>query len=206
MAETAAAHKRSFMQKLYDWAEHWSQTHYGPIALFILAFIESSVFPVPPDVLLIALVLLNPKIWWYFAIICTAGSVIGGLFGYWIGYALWEAVGNFFLTYVFSAEAFQKVQHLYQQYDFWAVFAAAFTPIPYKVFTIAAGVFDLSIPHFTLASLTGRGGRFFLVAAILRIFGPKVKPFIEKYFNIISVVFLVLLIGGFVLIRFVMKH
>ncbi len=206
MSETAEAHKKSFMQKLYDWAEHWSQTHYGPLVLFLLAFIESSVFPVPPDVLLIALVLLNPRRWWWFALICTFGSVTGGLFGYWIGFALWEVVGNFFLTHIFSPQAFDKVQELYQKYDFWAVFAAAFTPIPYKVFTIAAGVFDLSLPHFTVASITGRGGRFFLVAVVLRIFGPKVKPFIEKYFNILSIIFLVLLIGGFVLIKVVLKH
>jgi membrane protein YqaA with SNARE-associated domain len=206
MAETAQAHKRGFMQKLYDWAEHWSETHYGPLALFILAFAESSIFPIPPDVLLIALVILNAKRWWSFALICTVGSVIGGLFGYWIGYALWGAVGGFFLAHVFSPEAFDKVQQLYQEYDFWAVFAAAFTPIPYKVFTIAAGVFDLSIPHFTVASITGRGGRFFIVAGLLRLFGPRVKPFIEKYLNIISIVFLVLLIGGFVVFKFALGH
>jgi len=206
MSETAEAHKHTFMQRLYEWAEHWSQTHYGPIALFLLAFIESSVFPIPPDVLLVALVLMNPRSWWFFALICTVGSVVGGFFGYWIGYALWSAVGDFFMTHIFSVAAFEKVGELYQQYDFWAVFAAAFTPIPYKVFTIAAGVFDLNLAAFGVASFTGRGGRFFLVAGILRIFGPKVKPFIEKYFNILSITFLILLIAGFVFMKFVLKH
>ena len=106
MLLTAESHKKTFMQKMYDWAEHWSQTHWGPVALFIIAFVESSFFPIPPDVLLIALVLLNPKLWWNFALICTAGSVVGGLFGYWIGFALWEVVGDFFLSHIFSAAAF----------------------------------------------------------------------------------------------------
>jgi len=196
----------SFVRKLYQWVEHWARTPIGPLLLFLLAFAESSFFPVPPDVLLIGLVLVHPNAWVLFALICTLGSVIGGLFGYWIGFALWGQMQDFFFQYVFNEEAFSKVQSLYQQYDFWAVFAAAFTPIPYKVFTIAAGVFELSIPSFVLASIAGRGGRFFLVALILWIFGVKVKPFLGKYFNILSIAFFVLLVGGFVLIKFFLKH
>jgi membrane protein YqaA with SNARE-associated domain len=194
------------MKQLYSWVVHWANTPYGMLALFLMAFAESSFFPIPPDVLLIALVILRPVAWWRFALVCTIASVLGGYFGYWIGSSVWETAKGVFFSHVFSEAAFLKVQSLYQQYDFWAVFAAAFTPIPYKVFTIAAGVFELKLIPFGIASLIGRGGRFFLVAGILSLFGPRVKPLIEKYFNVLSIVFLILLIGGFVLIKWMAHH
>ena len=128
--------------------------------------------------------------------------MLGGIAGYAIGYGIWEAVHPFFLKYVFSEETFVKVRNLYAQYDFWAVFAAGFTPIPYKVFTIAAGVASLDIPRFILASICGRGGRFILVAFLLYQFGTPIRTFLEKYFNYVTIVFTILLIGGFYAIKY----
>lgn len=184
-------------KKIYEWTLRWAQTPYALLALFVFAFVESSFFPVPPDLILIAIILSHPKNWFKAAFICLIGSVLGGMFGYFIGFKVWQVVNPFFFKYVFSESLFLKVKTLYNQYDFWAVFIAGFTPIPYKVFTIAAGVCQINFGVFILASALSRGARFFLVAGLLRIFGEKVKLFIEKYFNILSIIFVLLLIGGF---------
>lgn len=189
---------------LYDWVLHWAATPYGVPALAIIAFAESSFFPVPPDVLLLALCLGAPTRSFYFAVVCSISSVVGGIGGYLIGMFLWGQVHEFFFAYVFREEVFLRVQEIYRTYDFWAVFAAGFTPIPYKVFTIAAGVFDLDFPRFVLASVLSRSARFFLVAGLIWKFGPPIKEFIDRYFNLLSVAFMVLLIGGFAVIRFVL--
>jgi membrane protein YqaA with SNARE-associated domain len=189
---------------LYEWVLHWAATPYGVPALAIIAFAESSFFPVPPDVLLLALCLGAPARSFYFAVVCSISSVVGGIGGYLIGMFLWEQVHQFFFAYVFREEVFLRVQEIYRTYDFWAVFAAGFTPIPYKVFTIAAGVFDLDFPRFVLASVLSRSARFFLVAGLIWKFGPPIKEFIDRYFNLLSVAFMVLLIGGFAVIRFVL--
>lgn len=189
---------------LYEWVLHWAATPYGVPALAILAFAESSFFPVPPDVLLLALCLGAPSRAFYFASICAVSSVVGGVGGYLIGSLVWEQVHEFFFAYVFAEPVFHRVQEIYRTYDFWAVFAAGFTPIPYKVFTIAAGVFEIDFGRFVLASAVSRSARFFLVAGLIWQFGPPIKNFIDRYFNLLSIVFMVLLIGGFALIRFVL--
>jgi membrane protein YqaA with SNARE-associated domain len=189
---------------LYDWVLHWAETPYGVPALAILAFAESSFFPVPPDVLLIALSLSIPRRALWYATVCTVASVIGGIFGYLIGWFVWEQVSGFFFHFVFSPELFHRVSILYNQNAFWAVFTAGLTPIPYKVFTIAAGVFKISFHEFILASICGRASRFFAVATLIRIFGPPIRAFIDKYFNLLSVVFVVLLAGGFFVVRWLM--
>jgi len=194
----------AWVKWLYDWVLHWAQTPYGVPALVLLAFAESSFFPVPPDVLLIALCLGLPARAFYYAAVCSISSVIGGICGYLIGWVVWEQVHDFFFRFVFSQAIFDRVDALYHQYDFWAVFVAGFTPIPYKVFTIAAGVFGLDFPRFVLASAVSRSARFFLVAALIWKFGPPVKAFIDKYFNLLTFVFMVLLIGGFAIIKLVM--
>lgn len=188
-------------RRMYEWVLSLAHRKHATSALFLLSFAESSFFPIPPDVLQIVLTLERRSRAWYYAAVSLAGSVLGGVLGYLIGWGLWEAVQGFFFKYVFKEHAFERVQHLYQDWDFWAVFVAAFTPIPYKVFTIAAGVFSLSLPMFIVASIVGRGGRFFLVAALLWWFGPPIKTFIEKYFNWLTLVFAVLLIGAFVLLK-----
>lgn len=191
-------------RRLYDWVLHWAQTPYGAPALFLLAFAESSVFPVPPDVLLIALCLSRPERAWSFAAVCSLGSVLGGIAGYLLGWGFWSLLADFFYTWIpgFTPALFARVQELYAGYDFWVVFAAGFTPIPYKVITIAAGVFLINFPIFVVASLIGRGARFLLVAALLRRSGPGLRAFIDRYFNLLSIAFLVLLAGGFLAIRY----
>ncbi|MBM4388246.1 MAG: DedA family protein [Deltaproteobacteria bacterium] len=192
-----------YLKRLYEWVLHWADTAYGAPALFLIAFAESSFFPVPPDVLLIALALGKRSRALYYALICTAGSVLGGLFGYFIGFALWEAlqIKDLFIPYVFSREVFDIVVSKYQENAFLAVFTAAFTPIPYKVFTIAGGVCQISILELLAGSVTGRAGRFFLVAGLLYLFGAPVKRFIDKYFDLLAIIFTVLLIGGFVVLK-----
>ena len=188
-------------RRLYAWVLSLAHYRYAIWALFALSFAEASFFPIAPDVLQIALTLERPENGWRYAAYSTIGSVLGGCLGYGIGILLWSLTAPFFLTYVFSAETFQHVSHLYQRWDFWAVFVAAFTPIPYKVFTIAAGVFHISFPMFVVASLVGRGGRFFLVAFLLRWKGPAIKLFIERYFNILCLALVMLLLAGFMILK-----
>lgn len=193
------------VKRLYDWVLSWASTPYGGAALVVLSFAESSFFPIPPDVLLIALCLGNRGRWLYFATICTVASVLGGLTGYAIGWGFWHAVDQLFFTYVpgFTPEQFAKVQGLYEEWNFWVVFIAAFTPIPYKVITVSAGVFGINIVMFTIASTVGRAARFFIVAYLLHRFGEPIHAFIEKRFNLLTVVFVILLLGGFLVLRYV---
>lgn len=199
------------IRNLYSWVLHWAETPYGPIALFILAFAESSFFPVPPDALLIALVLGAQSKAFKFAANCTIASVIGALVGYAIGHFLWwtpanefSGIANFFFNNIpsFTPDAFFKIQKMYAQYDFWIVFTAGFTPIPYKVITISSGAFNINIVMFIVASVISRGARFFLVAFLIWKFGPQIKSFIDKYFNWLAIAFTVLLIGGFMVIKY----
>ena len=189
-------------RRLYDWVLEKAKSRHAERALFCIAFAESSFFPVPPDILLIAMVLSDREKWIRFFLICRVGSVVGGIAGYAIGYGVWEVVHPWFFQYVFSEGAFEKVRGLYARYDFWMVFAAGFTPIPYKVFTIAAGVASLNVPRFVLASIFGRGGRFILVAYLLYHFGAPIRAFIEKYFNYVTIAFTILLIGGFYALKY----
>jgi len=197
--------RRNIMRRLYDWVLHWADTPYGTPALFVIAFMESSFFPIPPDVLQIALSAGKPKRSFYYATITLIGSITGAFLGYFIGFALWEALHGVFIPYLFSQKTFDDVQKLYADNAFWAIFTAAMTPIPYKVFTIAAGVGHISLLTLLFASIVGRGMRFYLVALFLWLFGPVVRNWLEKYFEIIAVAFAVLLIGGFVLIKYVMQ-
>lgn len=195
-----------WLRKLYDWTIHWARTKQAPYALFGVAFIESSFFPIPPDVLLIAMVMAAPKKWIRYSIICTVGSVLGALFGYFIGWSLYELVGRFIVdTYNLSA-AVELIGRKFQENAFLTVFTAAFTPIPYKAITISAGLFKISLATLISASIVGRAGRFFLVAGALRIFGKKIAGSIEKYFDILSLVFVALLVGGFLFLKFACRH
>jgi membrane protein YqaA with SNARE-associated domain len=191
-------------RRLYDWTLHWASTPYALPALGILAFAESSFFPIPPDILLIVLALGLPRRAFVYAGVCSVASVLGGIAGYGLGYFLWQGVDQFFYTYVFSQAAFNDVAALYNEHAFWAVFTAGFTPIPYKVFTVSAGVCQINLPMFVLASVISRSARFFAVAALIFFFGPPIKRFIDRYFNLLAVAFTVLLIGGFVVIKYVL--
>jgi len=194
------------VRKLYDWVLHWAETPYGLPALFILSFAESSFFPIPPDVLLIALAVSIPTRAFRYALVCTAGSSIGGMGGYAIGLFGYDAIGKPIIDFYNGQAVMDKIKHLYDTNGFWGVLLAALTPIPYKVFTIASGFFQFNFGAFMLASLCGRALRFFAVGAMIYFFGPKIKEFIDKYFNVLAMVFAVLLVGGFVLIKVVLKH
>jgi len=191
------------LRSLYAWVLHWAETPYGIPALFLLAFAEASFFPIPPDVLLLALCLAIPRKSFRFAAVATMGSVLGGVAGYGIGFGVWELVSGWFFSYIpgFSAATFQQVQNLFASYDFWVVFTAGFTPIPYKVITIGAGVFNINFPIFMLASVLSRGLRFFLVSWLIFRYGGAMRDFIERYFNWLSIAFMILLVGGFVLLK-----
>jgi membrane protein YqaA with SNARE-associated domain len=191
-----------WLRRSYHWTLSWAERPGGSWALFLIAFVESSFFIIPPDVLLLALCVGAPKKSFRFAAICAAGSVLGGMLGYAIGFGAWHAVKDFFIPYIFSQDKFDTVQHLYQGNAFLAILAAAFTPIPYKVFTIAAGVFNVSFWQFVVASTLGRSARFFLVAGTIYLFGPKVKILIEKYFDWFAWGLLALGIAGFVAVKF----
>ena len=191
------------VRRLYDWVLAWAETPYGVPALAVLAFIEACFFPVPPDVLLMALCLALPLRSYRFALVATLGSVSGGVAGYLIGWGFWESTSSFFYAYVpgFTEEGFAHVRGWFDQYDFWAVFAAGFTPIPYKIFTIASGAFQINLPVFIGASLISRALRFFLVAALFYYLGKPARILIEKYFNLLTILFLGILFGGFFLVN-----
>lgn len=190
-----------WMKRLYDWVLHWAETPYGVPALFILAFVESSFFIIPPDVLLIALALSVPTRAFRFALYCSLGSVLGGMFGYFIGMQFFDTVGKGVLDFYGVMDKYDYIAELYNRYSAWAVGIAGFTPIPYKVFTIAAGACKINFPVFVTASAISRSARFFMVAGLLYFFGPPIKSFIDRYFNILSVVFVIMLIGGFALMK-----
>lgn len=193
------------LKRLYDWVLHWADTKYGLAVMTFVSFIESSVFPVPPDPLLLALGLGKPKKAILYALICSLASIAGGIVGYFIGWAVWEAVSDFFLTYLFSPEAFNYVGNKYNENAFLAILGAAFTPIPYKVFTITAGVFKINLAVFILASAVGRSARFLIEGFLIYFFGEKIRSFIEKYLGTLSLIFFILLVVGIYVVKFVLK-
>jgi membrane protein YqaA with SNARE-associated domain len=186
------------VKQLYDWMLSWADSPYGVPALFCLAFAESSFFPLPPDVLLIALALGNPGNAWLYATVATVGSVLGGAFGYGIG---WYG-GRPVLKKIMGQERVDVVHNYFQRYEAWAILIAGFTPIPYKIFTIGAGAFFVDFKTFMMASVVSRGARFFLVAGAIQLFGPWIKEMIEKYFNLFSIGFIVLLGLGFWIVKY----
>ena len=199
--------KSGYVRRLYDWMLHWADTPYGLPALAVLALVESSVFPLPPDPLLIALCLGATYRSLRFAAVATVASVLGGILGYGLGAVVWGSISGFFFDFVpgVTPEAFAEVQGYYERWDFWAVFVAGLTPIPYKVFTISAGVFAINFPVFVLASVLSRGLRFFLLAGLVYRYGEPIGAFIDRYFNLLTWVFTLILISGFVLIRVVLS-
>jgi membrane protein YqaA with SNARE-associated domain len=205
VAEPAPPARVGLHRRLYDWVMGWADSPYGTAALLLIAFAESSFFPVPPDVLLIALGVGQPARAYFFAGVCTAGSVAGGMLGYAIGLGLWEAVDELFFAYVpgFTPEVFGRVQGYYDEYGFLAVMIAGFTPIPYKVFTIASGVFGMNFSAFVVASVLSRGARFFIEGALIARFGPRMREVLERNFNLMTALFVLLLVGGFLVLRLV---
>ena len=202
----------SWLRRLYDWALSWANSPYAVPALFTVSFVESSFFPIPADPLLIALVLGLRQRAFYYAFICTAGSVLGGIFGYFVGSFLWwtetmefSSIATFFFTYIpgFTEQLFYNIQAQYESYNFVVIFTAAFTPIPYKVFSISAGAFDINFLTFVVASILGRGLRFYGITVVLWYFGRPVKKIIDKYFDLLAILLLLISIISYIIIVYI---
>ena len=178
---------------LLAWVESFAATPYGGWALFGISFAESSFFPVPPDVLLIALCLAQPQLSLVFALICSVASVLGGMFGYALGYY----GGRPLLKRLFSADKIRAVESYYDRYNAWATGIAGLTPLPYKIFTVSGGVFAINFKIFVIASILSRSLRFFVVATLIYFYGEPIKAFIEEYLNVLSIGFVVLLVAGY---------
>lgn len=206
----------AWLYRMKDWVEAQAHKPHAAASLFGLAFVESFIFPIPPDGLLIPLATFRPKRAFHLAAIATLGSVLGAFVGYAIGYFLWyDGVGpaatysglaEFFFDRVpgVTQGGFERVRELYQEHGFWVIFTAGFTPIPYKLFTVTAGTAQIGLLTFFVASAVSRAARFFLVAALLYFFGERVRVFIDRYLGWLTIAFTVLLVGGFVVLTYVL--
>jgi membrane protein YqaA with SNARE-associated domain len=191
----------SAVRRLYDWTVHWAGTKHALPALFVLSFAESSFFPVPPDVLLMAMCFARPRRWPVYAFWCTVASVLGGIAGYGIGWGFWELAGRPIVDFYDGHAVMERIRGWYDEFGVIGILLAAITPIPYKVFTIASGLFEFSFWSFAGASAVGRGFRFFVVAGLIGYLGDRIRPFVERRLELLLVAFAVLLVGGFALIR-----
>jgi membrane protein YqaA with SNARE-associated domain len=198
--------KPGLLKRLYLWVLSWAEHPSGTWALAGLSFAESSFFPIPPDVLQIALSVSKPKRALWYALVSTIASVLGGILGYYIGVYFWDSFSGFFFEHVpgFSQENFAKVEEKYRAHAFLAIFTAAFTPIPYKVFTISGGIFAVSLPTLILASFLGRGARFFLVGTLIFFFGPTVRTYLDKYLELATIGILLVGAAGFFAIKYLL--
>ena len=194
---------RKIIRRLYGWVVGWAETKRAEQALAGIAFAESSFFPIPPDPLLIAMVIAKPANFLRHAAICAIASTLGGVFGYAIGLMLFSTIGVWIVDTYGLQEEFIHIGTRYEENAFLPVFTAAFTPIPYKLITVAAGVFKIHFVMFLVASFIGRGMRFFLVATLMHHLGRRYKDLIEKYIDILSIVFVALLILGFVVLKYI---
>jgi membrane protein YqaA with SNARE-associated domain len=190
------------LRRLYDWTLSLASGPRAPTALGTVSFVESSVFPIPPDILLIPMVIARrEKAWWY-AFLCTLTSVLGGILGYLIGMFLFEQVAVPVLEFYGKTHYIDEFRTIFSEWGWWFVFIAGLTPFPYKVITIASGAAGLSFPVFILASIVSRGLRFFIVSGLLYYYGPPIREFIEKRLGLMFTIFVVLLVGGFIALKF----
>ena len=190
-----------YTNSLYKWTLQKANHKNASAFLAFVSFIESSIFPVPPDIILIPMVLLKRKKTWFYAFICTISSVLGAMIGYCIGAFLYETVGRFIIDSYNLNDSFLEFKNYYMQYGIWLVLLGGFTPFPYKLITISSGVFLLNFPLFILMSIVSRGFRFFSVAGILWYFGPKMQKFIEKHFGKFTLIFFFMLVLSYALIK-----
>ena len=190
------------LRRLYDWTMSLAQSAHALWALAAVSFVESSVFPIPPDVLLIPLIIARPERAWVIAGICTLASVLGGAFGYLIGWGFFEQIGRPVLEFYGKDARFEEFSTTYNAWGAWAVLIAGVTPFPYKVITILSGVTGLNFGVFMVASVLARGLRFFLIAALLKRFGEPIRVFIEERLGLVFTLFMVALIGGFLVLGF----
>ena len=189
------------IKSLYNWTISLSATPYALWALAIVAFTESSFFPIPPDILLIPLILAKPKNAYLIALIATIASVLGGGLGYYIGFKLYEAIGAAIINFYHAQQLFYEFQTQFNKYGAMAVFFAGITPFPYKIITISSGIAGMSFYQFLIFSVIARGARFFIIAILLRLYGKTIRNFIERHLNLLFILFVILLIAGFLLIK-----
>ena len=194
--------KLPLFRRLYDWMMKMAEHPKALWALSAVSFAESSFFPLPPDIMLIPMVLAKRAKAFVYAAWASISSVIGGMLGYAIGYYLFDLVGKPILDLYGYTEKFQHFAGTYNEHGIWIVLMAGLTPLPYKIFTIASGLTGMNLLSFTLASIAARSIRFFAVAGLLYWFGPQIRTFIEKYFGFVTLVFLVGLFGGFILVKY----
>ena len=192
----------NFLKKTYNWTLEKAQHKNAKWYLSLISFGESSFFPIPPDILLIPMALASKANALFYAFICTLFSVLGGILGYAIGYFFYNSVGIYIVDFYHLENSFNIFESYYKEFGILIVLGAGITPFPYKFITIASGVFGLNIFLFIIVSIIGRGLRFYLIAILLYFFGEKIKLIIDKYFNILTIVFFILLVGSVFIIRF----
>jgi membrane protein YqaA with SNARE-associated domain len=197
----AIAEGERMLRRLYDRTLALSASPYAPLWLAVIAFAEASCFPIPPDVLLIPMVLARPRRAWWLATVCTAASVLGGALGYYIGYALFNQIARGLIEFYHYGPAFDAFQANFAKYGLWVILVKGLTPIPYKIVTIASGAAGFSFPLFMLASLITRGARFFLLAALLRAFGEPIRDFIERRLTLVTSLVAAGVVGGFLVLK-----
>ena len=202
-----------YIRSLYDWVLTWSEKPGGPSALGIMSLAEASFFPIPPDVLLIPLSIGNRNKAMWFALICSISSILGAIIGYAIGHYIWWSESDEFTNFAqlffnhipgFTPIAFSEIQSLYERWNFWIIFTAGFTPIPFKLFTISSGAFKINFLAFLIASTISRSARFFLVSGLIKKFGEPIQDFINSYFNLLAILFTVLLFLGFLVLKYIL--
>ena len=192
----------NFLKRTYNWTLEKAQHKNAKWYLSLISFAESSFFPIPPDILLIPMALASKANALFYAFICTLFSVLGGILGYAIGYFFYNSVGIYIVDFYHLENSFNIFENYYKEFGILIVLGAGITPFPYKFITIASGVFGLNIFLFIIVSIIGRGLRFYLIAILLYFFGEKIKLIIDKYFNILTIVFFILLVGSVFIIRF----
>ena len=190
------------LRNLYNWTLDQASKKYASWFLAFISFIESSFFPIPPDIILIPMIIAKRKKAFAYAFVCTISSVIGGLFGYLIGYGLFNSIGILLVNFYGMTEYIENLKEYYNSYGVWFVLVAGFTPLPFKIITIASGLFQLNLVVFVLCSLIARGCRFYIIAGLLYLFGEAIKKFIDRYFNFLTVLFFILLIGGVLILNY----
>ena len=195
--------KMKILRSLYNWTLEKAEHKYSTWILGLVSFAESSFFPIPPDILLIPMVIAKRVRAWTYAFICTFSSVLGGMVGYGIGYFFYNSIGIIIIDAYNLSNSFSAFENYYNQYGILIVLGAGFTPFPFKFITIASGVFNLNILLFIITAIVARGLRFYLIAGLLFVFGEKIKVLIDKYFNILAILFFILLIGSVLLIKFI---
>ncbi|MCD6320313.1 MAG: DedA family protein [Candidatus Desulfofervidaceae bacterium] len=193
--------QNNWFKRLYTWVVHWAHTPYAGVALFGIAVAESAFFPIPPDALLIPISVARPQKGIFYAGLCTLGSVLGGILGYFIGWQFMTTLGQKIIQIYGLTAKYYYIQHLYQTYDVWAIGLAGFTPLPYKLFTISAGAFKINFLSFVVTSILARGARFFLVGGTLYVLGEQIQRFIERYFNWLATSFAIMLVVGYLCVK-----